>query len=398
MRIRYLLMNAFSTGGTVRTTLQTAAALAEHHDVEVVSMYKRRDDSAIPHPPGLRVRVLVDESPATLASRTGPIGRPLEAVRERLRRRPSRLIHAGEVRYENFSALTDLALYRYLRTVRTDVLVGTRPGLNLAMARHAPRSIVRVGQDHLHNQLYRKELRGAMRRLYPNLDLYVTLTERDAEAWREMLPGGPRVISVPNAVPDTGDGVSPLTDRVVLAAGRLTKQKGFKRLIPVWAQVAAAHPDWTLRIFGHGYQEDKLRELVAEHGVGDSVQLMGHTSRLHDEMRRASVFVMPSRFEGFPMILLEAMSCGLPPVVYDFPNGARELVTDGVNGRLVPNGDGDGLARALAQLMEDDELRRKLANQARAVVDDYTLEHVAARWDEIFTDLVARRGRSDAGS
>ena len=391
MRIRYLLMNGFSTGGTVRTTLQTAAALAERHDVEVVSVYKRRDDAAIPHDPRLRLRVLVDESPGALAARTGPAGRATEAVRERLRARPSRLVHSGDLRYENFSALTDLALYRYLRTVRTDVLVGTRPGLNLAMAGHAPRSIVRVGQDHLHHGTYGEELRAAMRRLYPRLDLYVTLTERDAEAWRRTLPDGPRVVSVPNAVPDAGAGRSPLTDKVVLAAGRLTWQKGFGRLIPIWRRVAAEHPDWTLRIFGAGYQEDKLRSLIAEHRLEGTVQLMGHSSRLHDEMRRASIFVMPSRFEGFPMILLEAMSCGLPPVVYDFRNGARELVTDGVNGRLLPERDADGMARALSELMADEELRRTLAQRAAAAVDDYRLDTIVARWEEIFAELVEAR-------
>jgi glycosyltransferase involved in cell wall biosynthesis len=391
LRIRYLLMNAFSAGGTVRTTLQTAAALAERHDVEVVSIYKRRDDSAIPHDPRLRVRVLVDESPAALAARTGPLSRATEAIHARLRARPSRLVHTRDLRYENFSALTDLALYRYLRAVRTDVLVGTRPGLNLAMARHAPRSIVRVGQDHLHIGTYPKELRTAMRRLYPNLDLYVTLTERDAEAWREILPRGPRVVSVPNAVPDTGAGRSPLTDKVVIAAGRLTWQKGFGRLIPIWRQVADEHPDWTLRIFGDGYREDKLRSLIAEHRLEGTVQLMGHSSRLHDEMRRASIFVMPSRFEGFPMILLEAMSCGLPPVVYDFPNGARELVTDEVNGRLIPDRDAEGMARALSQLMSDEGLRRRLAQQAAATVDGYRLDTLVARWEEIFGELVEAR-------
>lgn len=395
MRIRFLLMNAFSVGGTIRTTLNTAAALAHHHDhdVEVVSVYKRADEPAIPHPPGVRVRVLVDESPATLAARNGPVGRTTEAVRQRLRDRPSRLIHAGDVRYPNFSTLTDLALYRYLRTVRTDVLVGTRPGLNLAMARHAPRSIIRVGQDHLHNGMYRTELRAAMRRLYPQLDLYVTLTERDAEAWRQTLPDGPAIISVPNAVPDTGPGVSPLTEKVVIGAGRLTRQKGFVRLVPVWQQVAAQHPDWTLQIFGQGYQEDKLRSMVADLGLGGTMQLMGYSSRMHDEMRRASVFVMPSRFEGFPMILLEAMSCGLPSVVYDFPNGARELVTDGVNGRLVPEGDADGMARALIELIEDDEQRRKLAQQAVVTADGYRVNTIAERWDEIFRGLAADAAR-----
>ena len=389
MRVRFLLMNAFSVGGTVRTTLNTAAALSRYHDVEVVSMYKRADRPAIPHPPGVRIRVLVDESPATLASRTGPVGRATEAVRRRLRTRPSRLVHREDFRYTNFSGLTDLALYRYLKTMRGGVVVGTRAGLNLAIARHAPASVAKVAQEHLHHGVYTDDIRAVMRKLYPRLDLYVALTERDAEKWRRMLGDGVKVAAMPNAVPDTGEGVSPLTDKVVLASGRLTFQKGFDRLVPVWRQVAEKHPDWQLRIFGAGYQKDKLSELIAVNGLEDSAHLMGYSSQLFDEMRRASVFVMPSRFEGFPMTLLEAMSCGLPPVAYDFPNGARELVVDGVNGRLVANKDSDGMVRALCDLIEDEELRRKLGEQAPAAVDGYDIESLAARWDEILRDVAA---------
>lgn len=391
MRVRFLLMNAFSVGGTVRTTLNTAAALADRHDVEVVSVYKRVDQPAIPHDPRIRVRVLVDESPAAEAARRTPLRAPERAVRHRLRARPSRLVHRDDFRYTNFSALHDLALLRYLRTLRGGVVVGTRAGLNLAIARHAPSSVVRVGQEHLHHGVYSQDIRAVMRKLYPRLDLYVALTERDGQKWARMLGDGVRVIDVPNAVPDTGEGTAPLTEKVVLASGRLSFQKGFDRLVPVWREVSAKHPDWTLRIFGSGYQEDKLRELIAANGLEASAQLMGHSPRLFDEMRQASIYVMPSRFEGFPMTLLEAMSCGLPPVAYDFPNGARELVVDGVNGRLVPNKDAAGMARALSELMADEELRRKLGQQATTAVEGYDIASLADRWDEIFRELVAAR-------
>jgi glycosyltransferase involved in cell wall biosynthesis len=208
-----------------------------------------------------------------------------------------------------------------------------------------------------------------------------------------MLGDRVEVVAMPNAVPDTGEGVSPLTEKVVIASGRLAWQKGFDRLIPLWREVSAKHPDWQLRIFGAGYQKDKLSELIAADGLQETAHLMGHTKHLFDEMRRASIFVMPSRFEGFPMTLLEAMSCGLPPVAYDFPNGARELIVDGVNGRLVPNKDADGMVRALCELIEDEELRRKLGEQAPATVDGYDLTSLAARWAEIFRRLEADAAR-----
>ena len=116
--------------------------------------------------------------------------------------------------------------------------------------------------------------------------------------------------------------------------------------------------------------------------------------QLWDLFARCPVSISVTDHDGTPNTLLEAMSCGLPPVVYDFRNGARELVTDGVNGRLIPERDADGMARALSQLMTDEELRRTLARQAASAVDDYRLDTIAARWEQIFAELVeARTGR-----
>src|SRR5215218_975389 len=230
-------MNAYAVGGTIRTTLNTAAELSRRHDVEIVSVYRRREAPALPLCPAVRLRTLVDLRP-----------------RERSRwetwalAQRSRLVHPQEVRYDRFSVLTDVALLRFLRSVGDGVLVGTRPGLNLAIARFARRSVVRVAQDHMNLGSYGPQLRAAIARTYPRLDLVTALTRASAAEYAALLNGRTRVEWVPNAAPDVGPHRADTDATRVVAAGRLVRRKGFDRLVRAWARIARDHPAWALWI------------------------------------------------------------------------------------------------------------------------------------------------------
>jgi glycosyltransferase involved in cell wall biosynthesis len=389
--IRFLIMNAFTVGGTIRTTFTVAAELARRgHDVEIVSVYRiRTGEPALPVPPGVRIRTLTDLRAPTLERLNAGRG-PVARMRRWLLSRPSRLISSSDYKHYNFNLLTDVNLLRFLASLRDGVLIGTRPGINLAVALLAPDSVVRIGQDHVNLPSYRAWLRAQMRRFYPRLDLVTTLTPRTARGYRQMLGDQVRVECFPNPVPDLGGHRADPDAQVVVAAGRLTRQKGFDRLLPAWAEIAGRHPGWELRIFGDGRERESLESQIEELAIGDSVKLPGFTRRLHEEFSRASLYVMSSRQEGFPMVLLEAMGVGLPAVSVDCKTGPREIITEGVDGYVVPERDTQALASAMSELMTDADKRRRFGAAALQAAARYDAGALAERWEQVLAELVAQ--------
>lgn len=405
MRITFVVTNVFGAGGTIRTALTMASALADRHDVEVVSVLRHLDQPMLPIDPRVRVRVLTDDAPSTRARRTsrwGPAGTLVNHGLRGLNQVGSGLAHRSDVRYRSFSVRTDLALIRFVRSLDRDVVIGTRPSLNLILARHAPPGVVTVGQEHMHLARHGPELRASFVRHYPRLDAMVTLTEGDAQEYRALLGPAARVEAIPNAVPDVGGARAahdPAT-AVVVAAGRITRQKGFDRLVDAWARVARRHPDWRVDIFGRGDPE-KLQARIDRKGLTGAVRLRGFTDEPYQRFAESAIYVLSSRSEGFPMVLLEAMGCGLPLVAFDCRTGPADIVEDGVNGLLVPDGDVKALAAALERLIGDPELRRSMGAAGIEAARRYAPERVAARWERLFEDLrrtsaghVAARARS----
>jgi glycosyltransferase involved in cell wall biosynthesis len=150
------------------------------------------------------------------------------------------------------------------------------------------------------------------------------------------------------------------------------------------------HPEWTLRICGRGQLRGELRRMVADAGLGGVIELPGPRD-LADEMANASIFVLSSRFEGFPVVLVEAMSKGMAVVSFDCPTGPAEIIEDHRNGILVPSGDLAGLSVAITEFIEDEALRRRCAEAALETAAAYTMDAVGVRWENLLADLARRR-------
>lgn len=178
------------------------------------------------------------------------------------------------------------------------------------------------------------------------------------------------------------------SSHVILAMGRLVPEKGFDLLLKAFAQVAERHPGWSLEIFGDGPLKEELRTQAEFLGVQDRLNLAGVLPDPFSRLRDADLFVLSSRFEGFPNALCEAMACGLAVVSYDCSPAAAEIIREGVDGLLVPAEDVDALAAVLDRLMGDPEERRRLASRAPEVLIRFSKDRILELWQRMFEDLV----------
>lgn len=217
-------------------------------------------------------------------------------------------------------------------------------------------------------------------------DATVVLTRQDREEnWR----GKYGVHVIPNPCILRPERSAALECRRAAAVGRLVPVKGFDLLIQAWEKVAAVHPEWELDIWGDGPERGALERLVREKGLQGKVFLRGVTGDVQGRLLQSSMLVFSSLFEGFGMVLVEAMACGVPCVAFECPCGPRDVISPEVDGLLVPPGDVEQLSLAIIRLMEQPELRRSMGAAAREKAAHYALDAMAAHWMDLFRELTS---------
>lgn len=256
--------------------------------------------------------------------------------------------------------------------------------LTLLASWNAPWQVVIAERSDPRHQLLGPVWEWLRRRTYPRCQAWIVQTESVARFARAM--AGPRpVVAIPNAVAPCAAAIPPPEQRPtrIVGVGRLSPEKGFDVLVRAFARIAPWYPDWTLQIFGVGPQRGPLAELADSLGVRDNVCLAGWADQPEAALLECGVFVLPSRYEGFPNALLEAMACGLPCIASACDSGPGEIIRDGIDGLLVPPGNVDALADALRQLISDDAKRARLGSHALEVTSRFSREAFFARWEEV---------------
>lgn len=222
-------------------------------------------------------------------------------------------------------------------------------------------------------------------RIVSRFDRFVVLTQEDKGYWGNI----PNITVIPNAAMHVGEKYADVSTKRVIAVGRLDYQKGFDRLIKAWKliQLSGRFNEWRLDIFGQGEWKDMLNRMIHEGDIADTASIHNPTKEIGNEYAKSSMLVMSSNYEGFPMVMIEAMACGLPVVSYDFKCGPKDIIDEGSNGLLVREGDIDGLASAMMKLMSDEQLRQRMSENAKKVVETYSEVNVMRQWLDLFASL-----------
>lgn len=225
-------------------------------------------------------------------------------------------------------------------------------------------------------------------RIVRRFDKFVVLTHEDSGYWGNLS----NIEVIPNAALSLGKGYSDVSHKRIIAVGRLDYQKGFDRLIQAWGMIQQRkeYIDWKLDIFGQGEWHDMLQRMIDERGVSNRTRIYPPTSNIGEEYAKSSLLVMTSNYEGFPMVMIEAMACGLPVISFDYQCGPKDIIRHGENGFLVSNGDIASLADAMMKVMDDETYRKYLSENAKKIVMTYSEDTVMNQWLTLFSSLTNR--------
>lgn len=233
-----------------------------------------------------------------------------------------------------------------------------------------------------------------LRRMVYRLADAVIVQSASVAAWfRKSVPVR-RLVTIPNAIRDptfAGGQRYRSNEPIILGIGRLGHEKGHDLLLRAFAKAKLSDDGWRLVILGEGEQREALSKLSADLGVSRSVEMPGHVRNVADWILRSSIFALPSRYEGFPNALLEAMQLGTACVSFDCPSGPSDLIEDGRNGVLVPPQDVDALSENLRKLARDEPLRQQLARESVKVAEIFSRDRVYGLWMETLDSVYQRR-------
>lgn len=387
VRARHLFLvanNITEVGGLQRVVHALAGSFAAAgHDVEVIGIVPHPTPYPYPTDGGYRTLELSDTvepqpwQPATL--------RDAVNLRARRRERDRARCHADAVQ----------RLSRRFRSVPDGLVICTQAWAMDWVAEADTAHLRVITQSHESYEASRgltpasqgSTRYARMSRTYRDVDLFLLLTQHDADRFER--DGFNNVAVLPNPLTMYPDRGSTLTAKTVINVGRYHEQKNQRALIDAFALVLARHPDWTLKLVGDGPLEPQLQAQITQLGLAAGIELAGPSRHVEAELLASSIFALSSDFEGLPLVLTEAMACGVPCVSFDCAPGIREIIRDGEDGLVVPPRDVTALAEGICRLIEDEPLRRRLGGAARENIRRFSEPEILRRWQEIF-DLVER--------
>lgn len=269
-----------------------------------------------------------------------------------------------------------------LRKLNTDVVISTRTVHNYLSALFVSKDIKKIAWEHNHHN-NKKSYINSLVKSCKNIDNLVLVSNELTEFYKSHL--GNKVVYIPNCLDNMPNKLSKLDSKNLVAVGRLSKEKGFDDLLKLFKKISVKYPDWKLSIVGDGMEKDNLLDLAKELKLGDKVIFHGYQNKdyINNLFLASSIYLMTSRTESFGLVLIEAMSYGLPCISYTSAQGANEIIDDSENGYLIEDRNEEEMISKIELLINDDKLRNKLGKNARSKSKNYSNEAVLEKWQKL---------------
>lgn len=273
-------------------------------------------------------------------------------------------------------------MVNYIKNTNSDVIISTRDIFNEWLSIYADTSKIRIGWEHNHfhnNYKYARRITNSAKKLD-----YLVLVSSDLQKYyhKALSKYSCMCVYIPNCVDSVPRKISKLNNKKLISVGRLSSEKGFIDLLRVYKMLSVNYPDWTLDIVGDGDEYYKLVDYIRRNDLNNKVTLHGFRDKKYIDslMNNSSIYLMTSYTESFGIVLIEAMSHGLPCIAMDSAEGAREIINSGYNGYLIRNRNYEMMVRKIADLIDDKDIRKRLGKNARDSISKYMSDVVGEEW------------------
>lgn len=372
-KITILLLH-MQHGGIEKQTIAFANELIKKYEVEIISVYSMNKEPAYSVDPKVKIKYLIDDKPNRNEFK--------DAIKSK---NPLKILKEG------FKAIKVLYLKNHLmikqiKKLHTDFVLSTRIEQANMLSKYAPKSVITMTQEHLHNDSdkYIKKVKKS----FKNLDYLIVLGPGSRENYSKWLEDNKKIkiVEIPNILEEIPEQSSKLNKNRLVAVGRLHPEKDFETLINVFNKVLKQIPNSMLTIVGGGDELDKLKQLTEKLNIENKVKITGMVSKeqVEEYLMNSDIYVMTSITECFPMVLLEASSCGLPLIAFDVPVGPRAIINNGENGYLIKNREVDEMANKIVEMLNDREKLLEMGNESKKLSNMYLASNVMPRWYDIF--------------
>ena len=378
MRIAYIYSSLNTVGGADRIIIEKANYFAEKH--------------------GYEIYIITDSQGEDI---------PFFPISEKVNHIDLNILFNRQYKY---SLLIRSVIYFILMSVYkkklTNILMKIKPditittlGRDIEIINNIKDGSIKIGEAHvakeyirnLHllrdkNMIYKiiaKIWTSRIEKSVKKLSCLVALTENDANAWKKFT----KTVVIPNSTSIYPKNPSNCTNKKIISLGRLNEQKGYNQLINAWTLICNKYPDWSIHIFGNGELKKPLLNQININQISDSFFIHDPVTNIIEKYQESAFYVMSSRFEGFGIVLVEAMACGLPTISFDCPNGPSDIITDGEDGFLVENGNIKQLSKKISFLIENEGTRISMGKKARENVKRFLPNEVMKKWIDLFESL-----------